>query len=404
MPTRFAITNIARRAALLLVLGPGLTAATLAPAATQSASQTPDDRFLLIGNDLSRASVRLGSLDRQKLHYMDPGRGWRSAAVQQCVALVRPDARRHSPDNGYVKLADGQLLPGAALSNAEPDREALVWNHPWIGRMVLPLDAIASVVFDTGAQPPEARASDVVLLANGDTLDGFIVELGDPVVIEVESPDGPSMVTLPAERVAALTLVTPQRTSNRQRVWFEDGTIVDVQRLLVGDDGYARLWPTPAGDTILQAERPLRTVLGIFFDASAMTPLATLRPESITGPETRYTIPAPRMLDARAVGHLSPIEYRGPLTARYMLPEGATRFAAVAELPEQSRAWGDFELVIECAGRELFREHLTPGRPTASINVPITGRDFAITLNAAAHGPIQDRLVLRQAMFLVNGQ
>lgn len=390
--------NLLQRVAALAVA----VLALAFPAGAQSASD--DDQFMLIRNDLSRLNVRIGSLDNQKLHYMDPGRGWRAVALDQCVALIRPDARPHQPANGFVKLADGQVLPGAALSNADPDSDALVWNHPWIGRMVLPLDSISSVVFSTGASPPTARASDVVLLANGDQLAGFVVELGDPVVIEVESPDGPSMITLPVERVAALTLVTPEKSSDRRRVWFEDGTIVDVQRLLIGDDGYMRLWPAPAGSNALQAERPLRTVAGVFFRSDAMTPLATLEPASVRGPESRYTIPAPQQLQADAVGHLSPIEFRGPLEVRYMLPAGARRFAAVAVLPESSRLWGDFELIIECDGRELFREHLTPGRPSASINVPITGRDFVIRMNPAAHGPIQDRLVLQQAMFLIDGE
>lgn len=379
--------------------------AVLAPAMIAAAQSTStDDRFLLVRDDLTQIPVQVGSLDQQKLHYLDAGRGWRSIPISECLALLRPDASTVRPMDGAVYLSDGQLLPGAAISNADPNRNALAWDHIWVGRMELPLGAIASVTFGPHIQPPPTGVGDVVLLTNGDQLTGLVIELGDPVVFDPQYDGESDELTIPAERVAAVSLVTQSRLPEGQRVWFADGTIINARRLLIGDDSHVRLAANPAGNSLHEAERPLSEVVAVLFRCGALVPLASIEPASIDGPPDRFTIPPPVRTQPAAVADLSPIEIRGPLTLRYILPTGVTRFAASAMLPVDARTWGDFELVIECDGVEIVREHFDADNATASINTELNGREFTIRLLPGERGPIQDRLVLSQAMFLRNGQ
>lgn len=364
-------------------------------------SSSNDDRFVLIRSDLSQLEVRKITIEHQQLHYGDARSGeWMTAPLDECIALLRVGARVSRPSGGSVRLADGQVLPGETLSNADPDLDAIVWNHAWLGRMEIPLDAVRSVSFTADTLPPPAGVGDVVLYTNGDRQSGLIVQFGDPIVLEIENPAGTSELSIPADRVAAVTLVSQPRPRTGTRIWFADGTIVDVKRLLVAADGYARIESVPAGNTQLQAQRLLRDVVAVFFRADALVPLASLDPVSIDGPSSRFAIPRPVTLDANAVADLSSLEFRGPLSVRYALPAKRCRFAATAELPTDARTWGDCELILECNGREVFRAHLSAANPTAAINVMLDGGEMTLRLLQAKHGSIQDRVVLHRAMFL----
>ncbi len=66
-----------------------------------------------------------------------------------------------------------------------------------------------------------------------------------------------------------------------------------------------------------------------------------------------------------------------------------------------ARPWGDCELVIRGGDSELWRVRRNAERPTASIGVTVRGSSMTVELTEGANGPIQDRVVLRRAMLLV---
>ncbi|MHC5005653.1 MAG: hypothetical protein ACYTJ0_21340, partial [Planctomycetota bacterium] len=243
--------------------------------------------------------------------------------------------------------------------------------------------------------------SDVVMLANGDRLEGFIVALGDPISLEVTGPDGPEIVDVPLDRAAAVAMVTPSQPPAERRVWFTDGTIINVSSLRVGDDGFVRLSSPMVGSEMLEHRLRLGEIAAVLFGPGLMQPLAELTPSGIAGPESRYVIPSPASIDPGAPLGLSRLEYRGPMVARYALPTGASRFAAEATLPVESRDWGDYELLVRDDDRVVFRAQLDRERPSASINVAVTGTELTIELTEGRHGPIQDRLHLDRAALLL---
>ena len=85
----------------------------------------------------------------------------------------------------------------------------------------------------------------------------------------------------------------------------------------------------------------------------------------------------------------------------YVLPAGATYFAAEAQLPALSRAWGDCELIIRDDDRTIFMTRLNGETPVAMIGVRLSGSTLTVEVTEGAAGPIHDRVVLLRSLILV---
>ena len=374
---------------------------SLAFASSTLADDEPSS-FTLVTRDFQVKSVRLASMNDRTLVHMEESRGWVNVDLNQCVALFSPAATEdvHRPALGAVVLADGQRLPGEAVVGAPPQGETLAWNHAWLGRVDVPLRLIASVVLRSDVTAPAPGNNDIVLLVNGDRREGFVTAIGDPMTIDEGEGAAAQTVQIPLERVAAITMVAPPQTGTGRRVWFTEGTVLDVQSIGVGEDGYVRLSGSALGGGTQPSRVGLADIAAILFDRHTLVPLASLAPTRVEGPITRYVVPKPTMLDPEAALGLSGIEYSGPTIVRYALPEGCQRFVAEAELPRKSRSWGDCELIVRSDDQQVFRAHLNAATSTASVNVPLKGRELTIEVGAGAHGPIQDTLLLHRPMLL----
>jgi hypothetical protein len=297
-----------------------------------------------------------------------------------------------------LRLTDGQLLPGEAISNARPEDDTLAWNHVWLGRLDVPLDRIRFLRLASRPIALTPGDGDRLLLANGDRLDGLVISLGDPISLEVTDDTGSQIIDVPLRRVAALSMITPPRDPVGRRVWFRDGSLLDVRSVRVGDDGFVRM----DGDWFVDKSGvdsvPLDRIAAVLFHSDRMVPLASLAPSRIDGAEGRYFVPPPAVTSVNAPLGLAGIEFRGPLIARYATPKGATRFAAEARLPLGAHEWGDFDLIVHDDDRVVFRTPLNREFPTATINVPLDGSELTIEMTPRRFGPIQDRLVLDGAM------
>lgn len=355
--------------------------------------------FLLVRRSMDVQPIRLTAIEEQQLIHLPPDSDYQRVPLDDCIALLNPKAAPATRTRGLLTLADGQRLPGQVTPSAETQANALAWSHPWLGRIDVPLDHIQSILLTPTAVAPPTTESDVVLLSNGDRQEGLINSLGESISIEVERGGTLQNIEIPLDVVAAVSIIPSQREPAGRRIWFEEGTIIDVQSISVSDDGFVRL----TGSWLASGTQPtlrLSQIAAILLDPHGMIPLATLPSTRVEGPPTRYVLPRPHALDPGAPLDLSRLEYRGPLIARYALPAACQRFTAEAELPREAHAWGDFELVIRSNDDEVFRQTLNAATPAASINVPVTGRELTIELLAGAHGPIQDQLILHRAMLL----
>ena len=366
------------------------------------------DDFILIRDTLDVDVINLVEMTSTELIYSDAKRGWQAVPIRECLAIIDP--RRHASNLNYGKalLVDGQCLPGRPhLAVTDPEQEFLAWDHPWLNRVDLQIDELSAVQFTSNASIPNAGDADVLLLQNGDLINGFILSLGDPISIEVDpdldaNPDAePSELTIGQDRIAAFTLAAVERVRDEQQVWFHDGTILALDQVIIGDDGRMHVETQWQGDDETAEQVQLSEVAAILFRPSALIPLATLEPSILDGPDVRYQIPEPELSETDAYLKLATVAFRGPLEAHYRLPAGTTRFAAEAELPIEARTWGDVELVLEDDGREVFSAHIDGMNPRVDINVELTGSELTIRLKPGKRGSIQDHILLKRPMFMV---
>jgi hypothetical protein len=395
-PTR-PIPNGGRRrpaaglsSALALALGPALVTG---PAATAA-----DGDVLVVRRQLEVEPLRLVELTEGTLAGREPDGRQITVPLEECLALVVEDADARAEAPGLLVLADGQRFPGQVAADLRP-ADVLAWSHARLGQLDVPVGSIRSVLLERGITPPVAREQDIVRLTNGDLLEGLLTALGDP--IRLKMVDSGAEIDIPLARVAAISIVSPDQPQRGRRVWLADGTVFDAREIRVSDDGYVRLtcsWSI-AGTQPIRLR--LDDVAGVLFDAERLLPLAALPPTRIEGPETRYALPDPEILDAEAPLGLAAIRYRGPIVVRYALPPGTRRLAADAILPRGARQWGDYELRILDEDEEVFSATMSARAPAVDINVALTGTELTIELLPGAHGAVQDELILRRAMLLV---
>ncbi len=360
--------------------------------------------FLLIRRGEPIRQVEVAEINHHRLVYREGHAGWVTLPRSDCVGLLNTDALVVTGRQAWLRLADGQVLPGEALSGARPTDGVLVWNQStWLGRLKVPLERIESVSFVIEAEVPAASEQDVLVLANGDRLEGFVMALGDPITIEplIGDAGGPDTIDLPLDRVAAVRMVTPAQKPAGRRLWLIDGTVYDVEEVTLGDDGFFHLEGLPFSDE--QSKRiEAEGVAAVLLDQQGMVPFARLSPRRVKGPPTRYVVPAPHSLDDQASLGLSRVQFRGPVTVHYVLPAGATWLSAEAELPPLARAWGDCDLVIRCDDQEVYSQRLNATQPVVTIGVPLHGSVLTVEITEGSAGPIQDQVILHRAMILVN--
>ncbi len=367
------------------------------------------ESFLLITEHLEAKPIRLIGFDSERLRYSEPGeQRVQTLPLERCIALVkeRPPARA-TTENGLLRLADGRKYPGepATPRSDAQLRETFGWHSSWLGRLAVPFEEIRSInlrPLDAGGrvdvvalERDDQLREDAVYLTNGDVLSGFIARIGENLVLEVD--EGERTIELPLERIAAVRLMTPPRSSaKRPRAWLADGTIMDVRAIEIDGGGMTRIIGGDHSSTGTRLD--VRHLAGVLLAPSRMTPLAALDPSEVTGPASRYTIPKPVVLEEDALLGLAPIELRGPIRVNYEVPDGTVRFAAEAVLPEVSRHYGDFELIVSDGERELFRQRITGADPVASIHVPVESGVIVIELVEGPHGAIHNHIILRRAM------
>jgi hypothetical protein len=98
------------------------------------------------------------------------------------------------------------------------------------------------------------------------------------------------------------------------------------------------------------------------------------------------------------------------MRVEWTLPAGASKLGTIAELPPSARVWGDCEVIVEAVSgaraTELARAHLSGATPSAEISGSLSGATkLRVTIDAGPSGPIQDRVVLRRPMILIeNGK
>jgi hypothetical protein len=300
------------------------------------------------------------------------------------------------PGSGVLLLVDGQVIPGR-LGSSSGGGETVAWESEALGLIAAPLDMVSRIILRQGSPGvPLTTANDLVVLTNGDVVQGFVAHVNGGVGIE---RDG-MISQVPAERVSEVILAGTVRPARGMWVWLTDGTAVEVLSLEVGADGVARCVPSLTPER--EARRDAREVRAVVFDAARVRGLGALEARVVGSGGRRFT-PPPKIGDVlRSPAWAPDIELPGPMEVEWALPPGASRLSLLVEMPVSSRVWGDCEVVVRTGNREVWRVRLNADTPSHEGVMEIDpGTPLRIAVEAGFRGGIQDRVVLRRPLVLI---
>lgn len=281
------------------------------------------------------------------------------------VTTPAPAAASAKPPATGNKIAAQETPANPASSKTEPPR---------------PSSASAA-----GAAP---AAGDVVHLANGDRLTGFVEALN---TTQLHLQTGKQTVKIDLDRVAMIELANPVRELPGIYLQLSSGARIRVTELNLDAEGGG------TGVTFAKAAFALKKSKAVqvdFHQQHRLMNLADLPRQVIAGGKI-FGVEHPVTTSQGVIGLHAPIQ------VRFTLPEGAARFSASAMIAEEARAAGDMKIFLLDEKGELAAEHLHPGKTTATLAAPLRSRELTLKLDDAAGGPVLDRLELHEARILI---
>jgi hypothetical protein len=426
---------------IAVLLGATGVAASPRPCLATPAGEQPASKGVprtLIDRRLQEHPVQLMGIDGATITYTDSAGLVRKESRDEFLAML-PQAQ----DAGVaaatalrppsvVELVDGQRFAGALgaipTTQAAP-AETIAWDHPTLGTIELKLDHIRRLQVRAGqgtpAPQPAQADSDAALLTNGDRAEGLVEGiLAEGPTLRLSA--GNQSRDIPFERIQEIRFLSnpgAQPPADAPFLWLRDGSVVACRSIRTERTGdlavEVALRESPGGGgaktdaTTLAASGiiPLADVLAADLHPGALVPLASIAAQNQkpTG-DRRWA--APVSVSPDALLRLADVELPGPMSAEWELPSGATRFSADAELPRSDWDWGDAELTLTllASGREteLFRQRLSADHPRVAINTALpasagqAANRLRIRVDAGPYGPVQDRVVLRRPVVLVD--
>ena len=381
-----------------------LLAALAAPALAQ-----PETPHILLDRDLNPSHVRVVSISRDLITVRAQDSSVRKVPTAQVLALfLSPRVGARGPSGGtasshWLSLADGRRLRGQVQLPAEPAPGELVFGSIALGPISLKMDDISSLILRKGAAAPHSDSADSLLLANGDTVEGFVESFGERVTISPTDPNAQPL-SLPAENIAALSLANPPTRGSGAIVWTTDETLAYESISLAPSGACTLRLLTPTGETRdYQTDAP--SLNAIITDVSSVVALSDLTVLSATTTGNRKWSPSPITRTELGASINEDIEISGPARVEWTLPQGATRLAGLAKLPESCRDWGDLTFTLRLGtsdGAPAFTARLNRANPEAEFNVriPLGTETLTAEIDPGPDGPIQDRVRLARTLLL----
>ena len=380
---------------------------------------------VLLGPDLEPVSVQLKSISPEVIKVIDAVGQEKELKPEEVLrlTLASDTGTTPSPAQTRVVLRDGQVIVGD-WAGGGGDGESISVSFGDTEQMVmLPLDEIMSIAMRSKAAVPAVDEDDVLLLANGEKLTGFLEWMGaealDFVVGDADDP-----IKIPLERVAAVAVANKPKAAEAKpgtlRVTRIDGTVLLMQdaTLTDRDDGGSDLSglsalsiepkvgvnPGASIDSPSPVRFPMSDVVGIE-PLSKKTRLVSLSGRSLSvldGGEVFGVAMKPSVTGDGA------IKLHAPVKLGFDLPKGASRLAFTVEMdldarvPDARRSMAGCELIVYSGDTAVAKHTLTPDGPPKRINVPLASGDLRIALEPGINGPVLDRVILTQAELLVS--
>ncbi len=385
------------------------------------------ERVRVIDDQLQAHEGTLVNLTDRQLRLLDDQRQPVSLEGPRLARVVWLGAVSTGGRQVVAHLADGQVVSGklagatdAGLLSFEVDDLGVVKvNLEQVSRISFPLSApapapkppaagaggkpgepatanSAAPKAETPDRPPAASpgsaaapaAGDVVQLANGDRLTGFVEAMN---TTQLHLQTGRQTLKIDLARVSMIELANPIREQPGIYLQLSTGGRLRVTELnLDAEGGGTGVTATKTAFT-LKSSKAVRVD---FHQQHRLMDLSELPRQVIAGGKV-FGVQHPVTTDRGLIGLHAPIE------VRFTLPAGASRFATRAMIADEARTAGDMKLTLLDEKGELASEHLHPGKPIAPVAIDLRSPNLTLKLDDAAGGPVLDRLELHEARILI---
>jgi hypothetical protein len=309
----------------------------------------------------------------------------------------------------FIGLTDGQRIRAAVKHTDDP--ETLLVERADGIQARIPIDRISFIAssLDPSDGPKSNNEDDALELTNGDTLTGFILEIGPSFTIETST----GILTIPIDRISRATIQNPLVHTPGTYIHTTQGERLRVDSFASDDKHTLTLSPSD----LMYTQQPTPEIVvdhGLLAvehkreDAYISNPtLAGPSSVSPTG-DRAWTLPPITEIGSWIGDQRTTIEIPAPTAVRWTIPDGAVRFSAA--INADYRPWTDLQaqlLAITADGNKhtLWSMRMKPETPMIDILVDLPGDTTAIELRTdpGEFGPIQDRVWFRTPLLLIEG-
>ncbi|MBL4700314.1 MAG: hypothetical protein JKX85_03570 [Phycisphaeraceae bacterium] len=376
-------------------------------------AQNQQPLTLLVDHNLKYHAVGLESVTESVVGFFDRQWSYQELPRNQVLQLRNIEDRSVEPlsasaQKAMLTLTDGQRFVGTMqlIENQENRKDPSVvhWYSPMLGPIAVPLDRVKTIAFIPSLRSQTSQKDDRVRLVNGDELSGFLLKINHQA-LELELANQTAATKIDLDQVTFIELANPrvENTSPMQHIYFVDGTILHCQEVLLNRQ---MLFVT---GTHWQSHHkiPMREIVRIDL-ASRKHHITSLthEPYEILSGAQAFGVNLPPHLSDDA------IQLHAPLSIRFNLPKGATRFTANAQInwqdtdPPRARSWTDFVLKIFIDDKLTYDQQFNSQFQQQRLNLLIPNHSKHITLKlfAGLNGPVMDRLRLMEPVVLIENK
>lgn len=307
-----------------------------------------------------------------------------------------PHAARADPHAGTLVLMDGQRIRGTLGDGTDNSASTgaatggLTWTSTWLPARTLSKEGVRALII-AGDTAPRAEAQDIVMLSNGDRLEGRVVALraGD-VQLEADA-----ITSIPWDRVRSVSFAGPDAAPQGARVWMADGSVLDGATLTWEGADQVKL-----GDAV---KLPRSAILGARQQGAAVLPLSSTTPavsDALDGRGLRYRLTAPMSDAGNWALDCSPILVEGPVKLSYRAQPTPTVLSLVVALDSSVRGTGVVDVVVRAGGRELHRARLAAATPRSAVSAAVGVQPYEIELLAADGSSVGDVVRFERALLI----
>ncbi len=319
------------------------------------------------------------------------------------------------PAAPYVLGVNGDRIPVASMTVDRAGLRLMVRGREMSKAWTLPLSELRGVWLaePIGAElvdaikwkwEHESRAKDVVLLRNGDTLDGLFEGITEAEV-RVRIRDGVEAV--PRDRVAAVGLrAIGRQPPRRDRLHLADGTRLSVASVALRPGESLNATSVHGGDITI----PLADLVALERYHPGIVFLSDLEPVEYKHEpylDTRWPLVRDGSVAWRPLrigGHVfdKGLGMHSRAEVTYDLPNGAQWFAATIGLDDRTGRNGNVLVRILVDGSERDRHELDGGKTATEIRVALAGaRRLTLRLDFGRGGDVGDDFNWGEAMLVV---